>query len=146
MTPFVTVGAAAVIAGGGIAAIARPTGWDDASWVAAFLVLVVGVGQIGLGAGQAALDGVRARSERRLAAQVAGFNAAAATVLVGTLLSAPAVVTAGGAALVVALASFVRPVRACPPGRRWLGRVYSALLIVLLVSAPVGLALSWSRS
>ncbi|HRW41812.1 MAG TPA: hypothetical protein P5193_09740, partial [Microthrixaceae bacterium] len=51
--PFVVVGAVAVVAGGAVAAVTRPTGFELGPWLAAFLVLVGGVAQIALGAGQA---------------------------------------------------------------------------------------------
>ena len=38
---FVAVGSAAIVVGGLVAAVTRPTGFDEGPWVAAFLVLVL---------------------------------------------------------------------------------------------------------
>ena len=69
--PFVVVGTTCTIAGGLVTAVSRPTDFGHGPWLAAYLVLVGGVGQIGLGAGQALLTGgvpsgriVRSRSSR----------------------------------------------------------------------------------
>ena len=43
--------------GGAVAAVSDPFSFEQGSWLAAFLVLVGGVVQIALGAGQAALVG-----------------------------------------------------------------------------------------
>jgi hypothetical protein len=145
LVPFVAPGAAAVIAGGIAAAVTGPTGWERGSWVAAFLVLVVGVGQIGLGAGQA-IFAAGPPSRRRIAIQVAMLNVGSLCVLTGTLAAAPGVVTAGGLTFAGALVMFVRtPQRR---GDRWAGlsHAYTALLVVLLVSTPIGLALAWFRA
>ena len=143
--PFLAAGAVAIVAGGIAAALTGPTGWGRGSWVAAFLVLVAGVGQIGLGAGQAMLAD-DPPSRRLLGAQVGLLNGGALTVLAGALLSRPVLVSTGGVVLVGALVSFRRPW----DGRRrrpsWSGRAYDALLLMLLVSTPVGVVLSWVRA
>jgi hypothetical protein len=129
-----------------VAAVTGPTGWDDGSWVAAFLVLVTGVGQIGLGVGRASLAPAPP-TRRRLAAELATLNAAAILVIGGTLATAPTAVTIGSvafAAAVVAIAWGARRRRA----ERWtcLSAVFTALLVILLVSTPVGIALAWIRA
>lgn len=140
--PYAVVGAVAVVAGGIVAAVTGPTGWDDGSWVAAFLVLVVGVGQIGLGAAQAASADV---ARRVVTAQIVAYNVGSALVLVATLAGSPAVVTLGGVVLVGALAGFLASARRSD-SRSWVARVQMALLVVLLVSVPIGIALSWVRA
>ena len=71
--PFVVLGAVSVIAGGLVAAVSAPAGWEHGSWAAAYLVLVTGVAQIGLGAAQAAL--VAAPPWRRgRAVELLGWN------------------------------------------------------------------------
>jgi hypothetical protein len=54
---LLAAGGAAIVAGGLIAAVTGPTEWGHGSWVAAFLVLVGGVAQVGMGLAQAAFDG-----------------------------------------------------------------------------------------
>lgn len=143
--PFLLVAAAAVVAGGLAAAVTGPTGWDDGSWVAAYLVLVVGVGQAVVGAGRQVLLGGPPEADARLAAQVVLFNLACALVLVGTLVESPATVTAGGVSLVAALAALATAPRGIDRPR--VARLlYGAVLAVLLVSTPIGVALSWARA
>ena len=128
--------------GGLVAAVTGPTGWRHGSWVAAFLVLVVGVGQIGVATGQVIWAGAPP-TRRRLGGELVGLNGGSLLVIIGTLLAAPLVVTVGSLVLSGALVAFVR----APRGRRgeaeWLRRAYVALLLVLLISTPVGIALSW---
>lgn len=144
LRPFLAIGVAAIVAGGVAAALTAPTDWHHGSWVAAFLVLVVGIGQIGLGAGQALL--AETPSRRRLVAETALFNAGCAVVIAGTLASVPAAVSGGGAMLVGGLVAFARVPRRSQVAHRWPARVYALLLVVLVVSTPVGLALSWIRA
>lgn len=145
LVPFLAVGSIAVVAGGIAAAVTGPTGWEHGSWVAAFLVLVTGVGQIGLGAGQAALTR-GAVTLRRIATEVALLNGGCLLVIAGTLASTPTVVTIGGVALAGALGLL-----ACTPHHHrqqhaWIGHAYTGLLLVLLVSIPIGLTLAWLRA
>lgn len=143
LAPFAAVGVAAIVAGGLVAAVTRPTGWEVGSWVSAYLVLVTGVGQIGLGAGQVALAAA-VPTRRRTIAQLALLNAGSALVVGGTLASQPIVVTLGGLILAVGLATFlVRPRNAVGPA--WLRWGHLGLVTLILVSVPVGLALSWVR-
>lgn len=144
LVPFAVVAAAAIVAGGLAAAVAGPTGWSDGSWVAAYLVLVAGVGQAGLGAGQAAFA-IGPTPRRRLVAQLATFNGGSLLVLVGTLVSRPEVVTVGCLVFAGALAIFAAGARA--GGDQLRGRrVYAGLLVLLSVSTPIGAALSWIRA
>ena len=142
--PFLTIGAAAIVTGGICAAVTGPTEWEHGSWVAAFLVLVVGVGQIGLGVAQAALTtDVDARRRGR---QALSLNSGAALVIAGTLASLPIVVTAGSVLVLAALVSFARAERGRVVARPWMASAYTALLVVLIVSTPIGIALSWLRA
>ncbi len=143
VVPFAAVGVAAIVAGGLAAAVARPTEWSDGPWVAAYLVLVTGVGQIGLGLGQAAL--APPPPARRLTIQLLLFDGGSLLVVVGTLVTAPAVVTVGGVVLTGALVSFALSGRA-PSDQRVLRSCYLGLLAILIVSVPIGLALSWGRA
>ena len=141
----VTCGSASVILGGIVAAVTGPTGWSDGSWVAAFLVLVMGVGQIGLGVGQAFV-GPRPPTRRTVVIESTLWNLGSLTVIAGTLMAAPLLVSFGGLALVIALTLLARVVRTANQHGEWLGRAYRSLVLVLLVSIPVGIALAWVRS
>jgi hypothetical protein len=147
--PFALAGAVCVVTGGLAAAVTGPTGWDDGSWVAAYLVLVAGVAQIGLGAGRAALA-PRVPSTRRVTAEWIAWNAGNAGVVGGTLVDVPTVVSSGGALLVAALVLFTIATwgRSAPVAgpSRWPRRAFLALEVVLLVSIPIGLTLSWWRT
>ncbi len=140
---MLTLGAVAIVAGGLVAAVTRPAGWEQGPWVAAFLVLVAGVAQIGIGAAQAHLAPV-ATSPRFAVAQCASWNAGGATIVAGTLLTSPAAVTGGSALLVAALAMSMYALRE-PTSRTALLLAYRALLVVVLASIPIGVALSWAR-
>ena len=63
-------GGAAIIAGGIVAAVTDPAGWEHGSWTAAFLVLVAGVAQIGLALGQVELAAVPATPRVALLASI----------------------------------------------------------------------------
>jgi hypothetical protein len=121
-------------------------GWEQGSWVAAYLVLVVGVGQLGLGVAQAALA-PRPPTPRLVSIECALWNVSSLFVITGTLLDVFALVAAGAAAMLgaSALFAYVAP----PTGGRRQRRAawaYHALLVILIVSIPVGVALSWLRS
>lgn len=144
VVPFLVVGTIAVVGGGIAAAVTGPTDWSDGSWVAAYLVLVVGVAQIGLGVGQATLA-ADAPADRRLVTQLVLVNGGSLAVVVGTLATMPIVVTVGGLVLVAGLITFaVAPRR--PDGPQWVRLGYLTILTVLIVSIPIGLALAWVRA
>jgi hypothetical protein len=142
--PFVVVGAASIVAGGITAAVTRPTGFELGSWTAAYLVLVAGVAQVALGIGQACLArDVPGRADVTL--ELIAWNASVVATIVGTLVGAPLVTTLGGVALVVALLRFLAAVRTPGPASNTARTLYRCLLTIVLVSAPVGLALAWIR-
>lgn len=145
MSPFLAAGACAVVAGGLVAAVARPAGWEHGSWVAAFLVLVTGVGQIGLGAGQSSTAATPV-PRRRVMMESGLWNAGSAAVLGGTLAAAPLVVSAGGAVLVAALGLFVVSSLGADTSASRVRRAYAGLVLTLLISTPVGLVVSWLRA
>ncbi|MGH3322508.1 MAG: hypothetical protein ACRDN9_20500, partial [Streptosporangiaceae bacterium] len=130
-----------VVAGGLVAAATAPAPATHGSWAAVYLVLVAGVAQVALGVGQAVLAPTPAPS-RLAAGQLAAWNAGNAAVIAGTLLGVVAVVDAGGALLVVALALLVAAVRGAQAGRGWLLYAFRPFVVVLLVSIPVGLVLA----
>lgn len=141
--PFLAAGSVAIVAGGLAAAVTGPTNWDHGSWVAAFLVLVTGVAQIGIGAAQAQLAPF-ASSIRFAARQCVLWNAGCLAVIAGTLLSNPLTVSVGGGLLLAALGMSAYAVRGAGD-QVVLRGLYRALLIVLLASIPIGIALAWTR-
>lgn len=142
--PFLAVGAAGAVGGGMVAAISGPANWQRGSWLAAFLVLVVGVGQITLGVGQSAAHGSVTRA--LVAAELLFVNAGAALVVVGTLSSRPVLATAGSVAFAGGVAVFAGHSLHGPRRSGWVHRLYEALLMILAVSAAIGIALSWLRA
>jgi hypothetical protein len=141
--PLFAVGGASIIAGGLTAAVTGPTGWGHGSWTAAFLVLVAGAAQVGLGAGQAHLA-PQPDLARLAAVQCVLWNAGCLLVIAGTLRPSPAVTSIGGAPLVATLVMSAWAIRrGARPSR--LALAHLVLLTVLLVSIPIGMALAWSR-
>lgn len=142
---FLILGTTAIIAGGLVAAVTGPLQWERGSWVAAFLVLVGGVAQVALGATQRALS-PRHPSPAVLATELLAWNLGAVAVIVGTLARMPLVVDAGGLLLVVALVALIRAVRRGDSGSRLALWTYRILVVVLIVSIPVGLLLAHLRA
>lgn len=143
--PFLVVGCASIVAGGVVAAVTRPTGFDLGPWLAAFLVLVGGVAQIALGVGQAwiAADPPPPRDVRR---ELMAWNLAVVTTIVGSLAAVPVSSTLGGVAMVVALVMFLTGVRSTDVHvPRWAPVLYRSVVVVVLVSTPIGLVLAWLR-
>lgn len=139
--PFAAVGSAGVVAGGLVAAITASVPSEHGAWAAAYLVLVVGVTQLALGAGQAVLA-PGAVPRRRVALELGGWNAGSAAVLAGTLLGAVWLVDAGGALLVLTLALLILGVRGADRRLRGWLLGYHCLATVMLVSVPIGLVLA----
>lgn len=141
--PFGALGTGCAVAGGLVAAATAPAPSTHASWAAAYLVLVAGVAQVALGLGQAVLA-PHVPSMRRVIAQAGVWNAGNAAVLAGTLTGVTPVVDAGGALLVLGLALLAGGVRGAVPHRerRWPRYGFLVLVLLLLVSIPVGLVLA----
>lgn len=141
---FVVVGSLCVVAGGLVAAVTGPTDFEPGSWLAAYLVLVGGVAQIASGAGQAWLSADQPPT-RLVRAEVIGWNLALLAVVVGTLSSFPVATTIGGVITAAVLVAFLLGTR---HARRQVGGaalLYRALVIFVLLSAPVGILLAWVR-
>jgi hypothetical protein len=150
--PLFTIGAVGIVAGGLVAAATAPSASEHGSWAAAYLVLVVGVAQIALAAGQAALS-ADLLSGRVVGLEAGGWTVANALVIAGTLAGIDALVYVGGALLVVALAIFAYAVRGTAGSlprladqhMRWLLYTFRAVVFLLLVSIPIGLVLATVR-
>lgn len=137
-TAFPIIGVGCVIAGGLTAAVTAHTPSEHATWAAAYLVLVAGVAQVALGAGQARLADQQPSSVW-LIGELATWNLGNALVIAGTVAGLTPLVDIGGLLLVVALALFASV------GRRQTHRLlvlYRAVIAVVLVSIPVGLVIA----
>lgn len=142
--PFAALGAAFVVAGGLVAAATAPNPSELTSWAAAYLVLVGGVVQVALGAGQALLA-LGTPSRRVIAIELMGWNAGSGAVLAGTLLGLSWLADVGGALLVPALVLVIRGVRGAARQPAWPLHLYRALVTLVLVSIPVGLVIGGAR-
>jgi hypothetical protein len=114
------------------------------SWAAAYLVLVGGVAQVALGAGQALLAS-RSPGRRTVAAELAGWNTGNGAVLGGTLLGATWLAGAGGVLLAAALVLALAGTRGAVRHPAWPLHLYRALIALVLVSIPVGLVIAAVR-
>ena len=144
--PATVLGVGCVVAGGLTAAVTATSPTEHGTWAAAYLVLVAGVAQVGLFVGQSMLTAQAPPARTRLAGLLL-WNAGNAAVLTGTLTATTWLVDVGGVLLVVALALVVFAVRGHPArdgGRRQalVRRAFRLLVLVLLVSIPIGLWLA----
>ena len=140
--PFSVLGIAAVVGGGALAAAIahRPT--QGLVWLVAYLVLVVGVAQYLLGAGQAVLA-PSAPPAGVLWGQWVLLNLGHLGVIKGRLGEHFGLVLAGTFAYAAALLWLVRSVRGAPGSRRlWLYRLFA---LFLLLSSLTGVALTALR-
>lgn len=144
--PFVVIGLLGVLAGGLVAAITGPLDLDHGSWVAAYLVLVVGVAQATFGMGRAWLPTAVTGSWVRVGVELAAWNVGSGAVVAGTILGQVWLVVAGSVLLVMALASWAGSVRAHRRQRRAVATAYLAFVLFLAGSVLVGIALSLSRN
>jgi hypothetical protein len=139
---FVVTGSGCVVLGGLVAAVTGPLELAKGSWLAAYFVLVCGVAQVAFGTVQVRLAGPSIPPARAWA-QLTCWNLGNAAVIWGTLTGVPVIVDAGGALLVIGLGIAFLVSR--PAGPRLAGRVYRCVLVVLLLSVPIGLALAHLR-
>jgi hypothetical protein len=133
------IGTACIVAGGFVAAVTAASPSEKGAWVAAYLVLVVGVAQIALGAGQAWLAR-EAPPAGVVAAELAIFNLGNAAVIGGTLADTTWIVDIGGVLLIAALTMYLGATRSARGG--WPLLVYRVLIAFVLISIPVGLMLA----
>lgn len=142
------LGAAAVILGGLVAAVTGPLSLPRGSWLAAYLVLVCGVSLYAMGRVSTWFG--HGLAGRIGWVQLAGWNLGNAAVMTGTLTTMPYLVDVGGLILLAVLLGLLRGVfrPATRPGAADArGRhAYAFLLIVLVVSIPVGLVLAHLRA
>lgn len=139
-----TVGCGAVILGGLIAAATDPIDLYRGSWMAAYLVLVVGASQVVMGTAR------KVHGERKDSwawTQFGCWNAGSAIVIAGTLSASPTSVSLGSVLLLVALGIAINAARGLPMGSPFRLRMlaYRAVLGILALSIPVGILLSFLR-
>lgn len=140
--PYLIIGAVAVVAGGLVAAVARPANWDHGSWASAYLVLVGGVATWVGGSALAFLAGERAGISSTATNVVCGLWVAAnATVMVGALTNTVAALLVGSGLLVAILVVSAYWVARGAPGSRWRILYLSAVALVV-ASVPVGVVLN----
>lgn len=148
LVPSGVIGLLCIVAGGMLAAVTAPAPSEGTSWAAAYLVLVGGVAQIAFGVGQATFN--TTATPRAVAAQLVAWNAGNGCVLAGTLAGRTAVVDVGGVLLLVALLLLVpglrTPAASLSRGGRCLLWLYRAVVVLLVVSIPIGLVLARLRS
>lgn len=143
-------GAACVLLGGAVAAMTGPLGLDKGSWLAAYLVLVCGVGTRAMGVMQSRSPGASMPAGRGWI-QLASWTLGNAAVIAGSLLGVAGIVDVGAAllvvAVVIALIHTTQPKLVAAPGstNRLILWVYRCLLLVLLVSVPIGSVLAHLR-
>lgn len=146
-TTMRAVGGAAILTGGIIAAVTGPLSLARGSWLAAYLVLVAGVAQYSMGS--ARRRGQGSTGPRLGWVQFGLWNAGCLAVITGTLAMTAIPVWIGSVALLIAVLAAIhvdwRPVDETHP-RGLLSTVsYRLLLIILVVSIPIGVALSVLR-
>lgn len=145
-TVLILIGGCCVVLGGLVAAVTGPLGWVRGSWVAAYLVLVGGVAQYGMGQARAWYHR-RYQPERGGWTQIGAWNLGNAAVVTGTLTGSPLLVDLGSALLFFALVIAWWAARGgTGPGAGRMAalgvRAYRGLLVVLAVSIPIGMVLS----
>lgn len=139
--PFAAAGLAGIIGGGLLAAaIAAPAPTRHGVWASAYLVLVIGVGQIVLAVGQALL--AESPPSVGLATTTAAlFNTANIAIVLGVVTGHIAVFDVGSVLLLIALVLFLHGVRR---GRRagWPLYAYRLFVAGLVISIPIGLLIT----
>jgi putative Mn2+ efflux pump MntP len=139
--PFLILGGVSVIVGGLLSAAAAPAPSYTASWAVAYIVLVAGVAQLVLGLGQARLA-PHQPSARVVAVEAIAFNLAHVAVLLGTVIGSPWIVDVGAALIVVALGLFIWSVRGVSTGSRWVLYGFRAVILIVLITTPIGVILA----
>lgn len=147
---LLVLGYASIIAGGLIAAVTGPLELAHGSWVAAYLVLVGGVAQLALGWVPGELGQPSTGTRGWLV--VAGWNLGNLVVIAATLTGWPVRVDLGSVLLVLALVVALVRLRGWRTSgqqpdrvRLLLGWCYLGLLVLLVVSIPVGIVLAHLR-
>lgn len=137
--PYTVLAAAAVVAGGVLAAAVAHAPTQPLVWLASYLVLVVGVAQYLLGKGQAHVAATAPRASVSWSRWLL-FNLGNVGVIVGTLWPRFFWLLGGTVLFLVAIIWFGYGVRKGARRVLWYG--YLALLALVALSAVVGVVLS----
>lgn len=140
--PFALAGTLCVIGGGLLAAITAHAPTEHATWAVAYLVLVCGVAQVVIGAGQAVLHARIHGSGSRLA-ELLLWNLGNAGVIAGTVADRLWLTVAGSVLLAASLVLFLRASRGA--ARSMMVSVYRIVLLVVLVSIPIGIVVAIAK-
>lgn len=139
--PFAALGSVSVLTGGIVAAaIAAPHPTRHGVWAVAYLVLVGGVSQIALGAGQALLTDTPT-SAKRAGITAVLFNLANIGVLTGVISGLIPVLHPSATLLMVTLGLCLYGVRGSTR-RGWPLYSYRLIVAVLALSIPIGLVVT----
>lgn len=138
---FLAVAGGMIVAGGLVAAVNGATPFAHGSWLAAYLVLVGGIAQLGLGVGCLLLPRAD-RSKTLRQVQLLLWNVGILTVAGGVLANLYGVVVTGSLVVAGALASFAGASGA--PRKRGRTRVivYRAVIGLLAISVVIGALLA----
>lgn len=142
--PFLWVGGASIVVGGLLAAVTSPLSLEHGSWASAYLVLVTGVALVLAGCAQSVL--APSVGSRIVTGELLGWLLGSLAVIGGTLLGSPPIVDIGGALIVLAAVLFFIAGRGDTARSRplilW---AYRIVLLIIVVSVPIGLVLSALR-
>lgn len=139
--PFAVAGCGAIVAGGVLAsAIAAPAPTRHGVWAVAYLVLVLGVGQLVIGAGQALLA-AEPPTPGWAAISAAGFNVSGAAIVLGVVTDRVVVFDLGSALLLIVLAGALYRVRRSAQ-HGWALWAYRVFITALVVSIPIGMLIT----
>lgn len=139
--PFAVIAIISIIAGGFISAVTAFSPSYTASWAVAYLILVAGVAQLALGAGQIWLA-AKPPSKSLVIAEIVAFNLANIATLLGTIISSLALVYFGAVLMIISLALFLRGVWIADRKHILLLYAYRAIVFILMVSAGIGLVIA----
>ena len=145
---YACAGASFLLGGAGVAAWNSAHRVDHGWWLASFLVLVGGIAQVLLGAGQRTVAQPRslAQAHRAMIWQASLWNVGTLLIPLGVM-TVRLLVVAGGGALMAALAFLAGALRDAdpPPDERvqLVRASFFSLLVFLAVSVVVGTILAW---
>ncbi|MGZ4587605.1 MAG: hypothetical protein ACXVGN_01045 [Mycobacteriaceae bacterium] len=142
--PFSVVGLICILTGGIVSAATAFAPSEHSAWAVAYLVLVAGAAQVGLGVGQALLA-PSTPAVRVVVAEFLAWNVGNAAVLVGTISGVAVLVDVGGVLLLAALILLILGVRGCAEHWKWPLYAFRILVLILLISIPIGLVLAAVR-
>lgn len=140
--PFVVTATLAQLGAGILAATTAHAPNRNVLWTVAFLILVVGMAQFVLGAGQAIMRR-QPPGTRSLTLQWLLFNGGSAAVIAGTICDVFPLVATGTMAFLLSLLMFHLAVRNVT--QRWLLLAYQLVLAIAATGASIGLVLAWFR-